>query len=125
MLKIDEIGSIIAESIVSFFAVDDNLQLLSDLKDLGVNPTYEDEVVGDGFKDMRFVLTGTLATLKRNDAKQIIESLGGKVIGSVSSKTNVVVYGDEAGSKLSKAQELNIPTWTEEKFLEEVKKHEE
>ncbi|CAM3592477.1 NAD-dependent DNA ligase LigA [Erysipelothrix urinaevulpis] len=125
LLKIDEIGGIIAESIVSFFGVDDNLQLLNDLKELGVNPSYEDEVVGDGFKDMRFVLTGTLTSLKRNDAKQIIESLGGNVVGSVSSKTNVVVYGAEAGSKLTKAQELGITTWTEEQFLEEVNKHEE
>jgi DNA ligase (NAD+) len=71
---------------------------------------------------MTFVLTGTLPTMKRSEAKALIEQFGGKVSGSVSKKTTYVVAGEEAGSKLQKATELGIPVWTEQDLLAQIKK---
>ncbi|HLV50274.1 MAG TPA: BRCT domain-containing protein, partial [Erysipelothrix sp.] len=104
----------------TFFSETHNLTLIEDLKSIGVNVEYKGSVTSDRFLDMRFVLTGTLTQLKRNDAKKIITELGGSVIGSVSSKTDVVVYGESAGSKLTKAHELGIETWDEARFLKEI-----
>ncbi|QIK57119.1 NAD-dependent DNA ligase LigA [Erysipelothrix sp. HDW6A] len=120
LTQIPEIGSVIAKSVVNFFSIEENRQLVNRLVELGLNPNYKNISVSSKFADMKFVLTGTLQTMGRSDAKKLIESLGGSVIGSVSSKTDVVVYGESAGSKLTKAQELNIKTWTEEEFLKEV-----
>jgi len=120
LLEIDEIGEVIAKSVASFFSEPHNLQLIEDLKSAGLNMTYKGSVSSDVFKDMRFVLTGTLTELKRNDAKKIIEANGGNVTGSVSSKTDVVVYGESAGSKLAQAEKLGIETWDEARFLKEV-----
>lgn len=120
LLEIDEIGDVIAKSVSTFFSETHNLTLIEDLKSIGVNVEYKGSVTSDRFLDMRFVLTGTLTQLKRNDAKKIITELGGSVIGSVSSKTDVVVYGESAGSKLTKAQELGIETWDEARFLKEI-----
>lgn len=124
LIEIDEIGEIIAQSLVSFFSVDDNIELIGDLKKLGLNTVYEETSIGSAFTDMRFVLTGTLANMTRSEAKALIENLGGRVTGTVSSKTDVVVYGEQAGSKLEKALELEIRTWTEEEFINEVSKYE-
>jgi len=124
LIEIDEIGEIIAQSLVSFFSVDDNIELIGDLKKLGLNTVYEETSIGSAFTDMRFVLTGTLSNMTRSEAKALIENLGGRVTGTVSSKTDVVVYGEQAGSKLEKALELEIRTWTEEEFINEVSKYE-
>lgn len=124
LLKLDEIGDVIAKSVSHFFNEPHNLELIEHLIDLGLNTTYEDKTVSSAFEGMRFVLTGTLQDMKRNEAKAIIESLGGSVTGSVSQKTSVVVYGDSAGSKLTKAQELGIETWSESEFIEKVKEYE-
>lgn len=120
LLQIDEIGEVIARSVFSFFNESHNLELIESLKEKGLNLEYEDKVTSSKFDGMRFVLTGTLSEMGRSDAKKIIESLGGSVTGSVSSRTSVVVYGSEAGSKLVKAQELGIETWDEEQFIKEV-----
>lgn len=120
LIQIDEIGSVIAESVVSFFEIDHNRELIQDLLERGLNGNYNHVVTSSKFQGMKFVLTGTLQTMGRADAKKMIESLGGNVSGSVSSKTDVVVYGESAGSKLIKAQELGVKTWTEEEFLNEV-----
>lgn len=121
LIQIDEIGTIIAQSVVDYFSIESNREMIQGLIDRGLNSDYLNNAVSDKFAGMKFVLTGTLQTMGRNDAKQIIESLGGSVSGSVSAKTDVVVYGDSAGSKLQKAQTLNLVTWSEEQFLEEVK----
>ncbi len=120
LLKLDEIGDVIAKSVHTFFSETHNITLISDLKNAGLNVEYKGSKKSDRFQDMRFVLTGTLSQLKRSEAKAMIESMGGQVIGSVSAKTDVVVYGESAGSKLTKAQELNIETWDELRFLQEV-----
>ncbi len=124
LIEIAEIGEIIAQSLVSFFSVDDNIELIGDLKKLGLNTVYEETSIGSAFTDMRFVLTGTLSNMTRSEAKALIENLGGRVTGTVSSKTDVVVYGEQAGSKLEKALELEIRTWTEDEFINEVSKYE-
>ena len=98
--------------------------MIGDLKKLGLNTVYEETSIGSAFTDMRFVLTGTLSNMTRSEAKALIENLGGRVTGTVSSKTDVVVYGEQAGSKLEKALELEIRTWTEEEFINEVSKYE-
>ncbi|QIK69677.1 NAD-dependent DNA ligase LigA [Erysipelothrix sp. HDW6C] len=120
LLTIDEVGTVIAESVTGFFEIDANRHLVEELVDMGLNPEYTQRVTSAKFAGMKFVLTGTLTTMGRSDAKKLIEAQGGDVVGSVSAKTDVVVYGDSAGSKLTKAQELGITTWTEMQFLEEV-----
>jgi len=115
--QIEGMGSIMAQRVVEFFANDSNLELIERLKIHGLNMQEHVQPKGDTFAGMTFVLTGTLPTLKRSQAKEIIEKLGGKVSGSVSAKTNYVVAGEEAGSKLTKAQQLGIAIWDEETLL--------
>lgn len=94
--------------------------MLDELKDLGINMEYlKGESLGDtAFSGKTFVLTGTLDSITRDDAKEKIEALGGNCSGSVSKKTNVVIAGHDAGSKLTKANELGIEIWNEEEFLQ-------
>ncbi|MBR5558688.1 MAG: NAD-dependent DNA ligase LigA [Oscillospiraceae bacterium] len=115
--QIEGMGNIMAQRVVAFFENESNLNLIGKLKELGLNMQEHVQQKGDTFAGMTFVLTGTLPTLKRSQAKEIIEKLGGKVSGSVSAKTNYVVAGEEAGSKLTKAQQLGITIWDEETLL--------
>ena len=124
LLGIDEIGEVIAKSVSLFFNEAHNLELINRLKELGLNMTYASNQSSDVFEGMRFVLTGSLQDLTRNEAKALIESLGGNVVSSVSKNTDVLVYGERAGSKLTRAEELDITRWTEEEFLAEVKQYE-
>ena len=114
---VNEVGPKVAQAIVEFFSNKKNQQLVDDLKSLGLKLTAEKRVVGTALAGLTFVLTGTLPTLTRDDAKARIESAGGKVSGSVSKKTNYVVAGEEAGSKLDKARELNVPVLDEPALL--------
>lgn len=118
LLSIREIGSVIADSIITYFSIPENIQIVNKLLEEGLNPLYNGTIVSNTFEGMKFVLTGTLTQMGRNEAKALIESMGGSVSGSVSAKTDVLVYGDSAGSKLTKAQELGVKTWTEEEFME-------
>lgn len=128
LLAINEIGDKMADSIVNFFEQDQAKELLQELKAAGVNMEYTGvKPVSAGDSDSIFagktvVLTGKLTQLTRNEAKEKIEALGGNVAGSVSKKTHLVIAGEEAGSKLTKAQELGIEIWDEEKLLEEINK---
>ncbi len=108
LVKAEGIGPIVANTIREFFAIDRNRALVEELRSHGLQFTAEKKVVGTAFAGMTFVLTGTLPTLTRDEAKQRIEAEGGKVSGTVSKKTSYIVAGDEAGSKLTKAQELNV-----------------
>ena len=98
--SISEIGTKMAQSIVEYFKQDKSLYIIERLRAAGVDLTYTSTQKGNNFDGKIFVLTGTLPTLKRNDAKKLIESYGGKVSGSVSKNTDFVVAGEEAGSKL-------------------------
>lgn len=118
--QLEEFGSIMSESVVKFFREEQNLAVIQKLKDAGVN-TEAGEDKSEGipqlFEGMKIVLTGTLPTLKRNQAKEIIELRGGKATSSVSKSTTFVLAGEEAGSKLTKANDLGIKVIDEEMFL--------
>lgn len=115
---INDIGNIIAKSIVDFFSDSYNLDVIDRLKKFGVNMEYlgKKVVLDESFSGKTFVLTGTLNDFKREEAKEIIESRGGKTSGSVSKKTDVVLAGADPGSKYDKAVELGITIWSEEDF---------
>ncbi len=115
--SVEDLGLISAESVTEFFNVSQNMDVVAKLRAAGVNFNFESEDEGDSLSGQTFVLTGTLPTLKRDEAKKLIESNGGKVSSSVSKKTSFVVAGDEAGSKLEKATALGIPVLTEEELL--------
>lgn len=120
---IKDIGEIIAESVYNYFNDINNINLISRLKEHNVNMKYLGNISNDGmFTNKTFVLTGSLTSLTRDDAKEKIESLGGNVTGSVSKKTNIVVVGDNPGNKYDKAKELGITIWTEEEFLKNANK---
>lgn len=114
---IDDIGAKMAESVVHYFAEPETKALIERMKAAGVNMTAETEEVGTALSGKTFVLTGTLPTLKRSEAQKMIESCGGKVSGSVSKKTDFVVAGEEAGSKLDKALSLGVAVISEEELL--------
>ena len=123
LVNISDIGDIIAKSIISYFSNEDNKNIITKLKQLGVNTTYINNSgyeEKDEFKGKTFVLTGSLVNITRDKASEIIESLGGKVSSSVSSNTSVVVVGDSPGSKYDKALALGIPIWQEEEFLDKI-----
>jgi DNA ligase (NAD+) len=120
--RVEEVGPRISESIRDFFARPANVQLVDNLKAAGVQMTAEKKQRSTELAGLTFVLTGTLPTLSRDEAKQKIEAAGGKISGSVSKKTSYVVAGEEAGSKLEKAQELKIPVLDEAGFLDLLKK---
>lgn len=114
---IEGFGEIMAQSVVRELSDPSMQELIRRLGEYGVNMKYERVRADDRFAGKTFVLTGTLPTLKRNDAKALIEKYGGKASGSVSKKTDYVLVGEEAGSKLTKARQLGIEIITEEQFL--------
>ncbi|HIS86586.1 MAG TPA: NAD-dependent DNA ligase LigA [Candidatus Caccenecus avistercoris] len=122
LVSIRDIGDILAKNIVNYFANPANITLINTLEDMGVNMKYLGAEVksNENFTDKKFVITGTLEFMSREEAKALIESYGGKCIDSVSKKTDVVIVGDAPGSKYTKAQELGITIWNEEKFKEIV-----
>lgn len=128
LTAINEIGEKMADSIVSFFDQEEAHELIAELKAAGVNMAYNGpkpisaENSDSFFAGKTVVLTGKLEIMSRNEAKEKIEALGGKVSGSVSKKTDVVIAGEEAGSKLTKAQELGVEVWNEERLVEELNK---
>lgn len=119
---VDDIGEITADSIYTFLKNDQTIDLINRLKKSGVNmKAIEDENADNRFEGKTFVLTGSLEKYTRQEASDIIEKFGGKVSGSVSKKTSYVLAGEEAGSKLTKAQNLGIAIISEEQFEEMIK----
>jgi len=118
---IEGFGSILAESAFEFFSLDSTKKMIQDFKNLGLNLKSLKEVKDNRFTGLTFVLTGTLPTLSRKQASDIIESFGGKTSSSVSKKTNYVLAGEEAGSKLDKANALGVPVIDEAQFNEMIK----
>lgn len=121
LTNLEEFGDIMANSVVEFFKEEKNMTVINKLKEAGVNTESiknKDESIVNIFEGMKIVLTGTLPTLKRNDAKEMIEARGGKATSSVSKSTTFVLAGEEAGSKLTKANELGVKVIDEAKFLD-------
>lgn len=118
---IDGFGSIMAESIFEFFSLESTHNLISKFKEMGLNMIEPDTSIDSRFEGMTFVLTGTLPTYKRNEAAEIITNYGGKVSSSVSKKTTYVLAGEEAGSKLDKANELGVTVIDEATFMDMIK----
>lgn len=118
--NIRDIGSVIAHNIVKYFDNEKNIKLVNKLKDYKLNMKYEikEKDINSNFDGKTFVLTGTLNSLTRNEARDLIEKLGGKNTNSVSKKTDVVIVGDSPGSKYDEAKRLGISIWTEEEFIE-------
>lgn len=123
---IDTIGPVIADSIEKYFSNEEVKELVAELKRAGVNTDYLGQTAADlasvesHFKDKVIVLTGKLTHFNRNEAKEKIEALGGKVTGSVSKKTDIIVAGEDAGSKLEKAEKLEITVWNETQMVEAI-----
>jgi len=119
LVEVEGIGEKTAEGIVAFFQNEANASIVDDLFELGMDPVAPEIPEGDEaiFNGMTFVITGTLPKMKRNEAKALIESKGGKAAGSVSKKTDYLVAGESAGSKLSKAESLGISILSEEALL--------
>jgi len=127
IVAIDGIGGKIADSIVKYFEHPEAQALIRDLEQLGVNQRFLGERVDQTNAPLggkTIVLTGTLESLKRSEAGKRLEALGADVTGSVSKKTDVLVAGEKAGSKLTKAESLGIEIWDEARLLEELAKHE-
>ena len=125
IVEIEKFGEILAKSVYTAMREPHRIELIGRLKELGLNMTYESTKISDKFAGLTFVLTGTLPTLKREQAKEMIEKLGGKCSGSVSKKTSYVLAGEEAGSKLDKANELGITVINEEQFIKMIENQEE
>ena len=118
---IDGFGLIMAQSVTEFFSHSESRELIGNLTSLGVNMTGEETVKENRFDGKVFVLTGTLTSFKRSEASKIIESLGGKTSSSVSKKTDYVLAGEDAGSKLQKANDLGVTVISEAEFTEMIK----
>ncbi|MBR2678495.1 MAG: NAD-dependent DNA ligase LigA [Bacilli bacterium] len=122
LVNIPDIGNIIAESVINYFSKEENKEIINKLKEFKLNMKYLGQKVieNEMFSGKTFVLTGSLEIFTRDEAKEKIESLGGKTVDSVSRKTSVVIVGANPGSKYTKAQELGIEIWTEEEFKDRL-----
>ena len=123
LLELPDIGLITAESIVDYLSNDNNLRFINELIEIGMNSQYEiqDRNTDNIFSGKTIVLTGKLVELTRNEAKEYLERLGAKVTGSVTSKTDYVIAGEKAGSKLAKAEQLGIQVLGEDEFIDIMK----
>ncbi len=121
ILSIDGYGEIMAESVVDFFSHPQAIELIDDLKAAGLNMRSEKKVIDNRFEGKTFVLTGTLSQFTRTQASEIIETYGGKTSSSVSKKTDFVLAGEAAGSKLQKAQDLGVKIISEDEFSAMIK----
>ena len=118
LVEMDDVGEIVADSVAGFFEDEANLRLVAALLEAGVNPAPPEQVAAGGaFEGMTVVVTGTLTAFSRAEAEEAVRRAGGKAAGSVSKKTSLVVAGESAGSKLTKAQSLGIPVIDEAEFL--------
>ncbi len=122
LVKIEEIGEIIARSVVDFFRDEKNRDMIDRLRAAGVNMMGVDEKVDDKLKGLTFVFTGTLSSMTRDEAKEMVEKLGGKATNSVSKRTDYVVVGENPGSKYEKAKKLGVKVLNEKDFLKIIGK---
>lgn len=121
LVQMDDVGEIVADSIAGFFEDENNLRLIDALLAAGVSPKAPEAIsAGGAFEGMSVVVTGTLSKMSRAEAEEAIRNAGGKAASSVSKKTSLVVAGENAGSKLTKAQQLGVPVIDEEAFLARI-----
>ena len=120
VLSLEDFGDIMASSVVDFFSSDDNLSLINRLANAGVYLEFDSNLKDNRFEGKIFVLSGGLDSLSRSEATEIIESFGGKVSSSVSTKTSYLLLGDKPGSKADKAAKLSIPIIEENDFLDMI-----
>ena len=120
LVAIPDVGDIVAQSITEFFSFPENMEMIDRLLKAGVHPREAQQQAGGVLDGLTIVVTGTLPTLSRNDAEEMIRQHGGKAASSVSKKTAFVVAGEAAGSKLTKAQQLGIPVLDEAAFMEKI-----
>ncbi|QIZ66466.1 NAD-dependent DNA ligase LigA [Geobacillus subterraneus] len=131
LMAVPEIGEKMADSITTYFSQPEAVELLNELRTYGVNMAYKgrkrtaETPASSVLAGKTVVLTGKLASMSRNEAKEQIERLGGRVTGSVSRSTDIVIAGEDAGSKLDKAQQLGIEIWDETRFLQEISREEQ
>lgn len=126
--KISDIGVVCSESIYNYFHNENNINMINELKDLGLNMKYLGKTTVDEnsfFYNKKVVLTGTLSKYGRKEATELLENLGAHVSSSVSKVTNIVIYGEEAGSKLDKARKLNVYTMSEDEFINKLEEENE
>ena len=123
LVNLDDVGQITAESILDYLSDENNIKFINDLIKVGMNPQYEVQDVNTNniFAGKTVVLTGKLVELTRNEAKEYLEKYGAKVTGSVTSKTDLVIAGEKAGSKLAKAEQLGIRVINEEEFANMIR----
>jgi DNA ligase (NAD+) len=123
LINIRDVGPKVAASIKDFFSKEENINLINELKSLNLNMIYHGKTIENNplFQDKTFVLTGNLDTYSRDQASSIIESLGGKITSSVTRKTDVVLVGNDPGSKYDKAKELGVTIWIEQDFLDKIR----
>lgn len=117
LLVIDEVGEIVAQSVIDFFSFPENRRMIERLREAGVSPMPEEKKAGGALTGLTLVVTGTLPTFSRQEAENFIRAHGGVASGSVSKKTSYVVAGENAGSKLQKAQALGIPVISQEELI--------
>ena len=121
LIEVNDIGDTSAKILLDYFSDENNLRLIDRLKEYGLKMELEDTQVSSKLENLTFVVTGTLPTLSRKDASNLIEANGGKVASSVSKKTDYLLAGENAGSKLTKAQSLNITILNEDSFMDMIK----
>ena len=121
LTQINGVGEVVADGIVQFFAEEQNLDIIQRLKDIGIDPQYEQKVAVGAFAGKKVVLTGSLAHYTRGQASKLIEEQGGEIASSVSKSVNLVVVGADAGSKLDKARALGIEVIDEYEFIARIK----
>ena len=122
LTAINGVGDVVADGIVQFFSESQNMEIIARLKEIGIDPTYESKVSVGVFSGKKVVLTGSLMNYTRGQASKLIEERGGEIAGSVSKSVNLVIAGEEAGSKLDKARALGIEVIDEVAFIEMLKK---
>ena len=125
LIEVNDVGEVVADHVLKFFADERNIGIIRELLEQGLNWPEIEEIAADEqpLKDQTFVLTGTMTAMGRNEAKAVLQTLGAKVSGSVSAKTHYLIAGDKAGSKLTKAQDLGVSVMTEQNMLELFEKH--
>ena len=121
LITLDDVGTVMATSIIDYFNNQQNVDIIYELDALGVKPVNDSSNISNILEGKTFVLTGKLEKFTRDEASQIIESLGGKTSSSVSKKTDYVLAGSDAGSKLAKATQLGVKIITEDEFAQMVK----